>query len=97
MTTSDIEESEAERAAQSLLRTQEDLCDDPQNIAAYVLCEVGAEIVRALGRIEAKTSARCLDCAADIQTRMQFCGKMYPSGRKLYSCAREPGHDGDCA
>lgn len=52
MTTTDSEESEAERAAQSLLRTQEDLCDDPQNIAAYVLCEVGAEIVRALGRIE---------------------------------------------
>jgi hypothetical protein len=48
----DTEESEAERAAQSLLRTQGDLCDDPKDIAAYVLCEVGAEIVRALGRIE---------------------------------------------
>lgn len=79
-----------------------DLNDYAVNIAgvgsvAYTLAIVGAEIVRALGRIEAKLSARCLDCAADLQTRMQFCGKMYPSGRKLYSCAREPGHDGDCA
>lgn len=58
MTTTEREESEAERAAQSLLRTQEDLCDDPKDIAAYVLCEVGAEIVRALGRIEQRVGDR---------------------------------------